>query len=252
MERIEVLSLLLFVGLFGCSKKPAEKPAKRSDAAAPSAVPISIYSQEHSFRIQLPEGTSAQPDGDGTGSFTIKAPTGEVLIGKLTVEEQKKDHIAAAPFQVTYKAATKSGFTISGIQGGDVFFEKAWTHGKTKLLLMRYPASAKAVFDPQVARIAKSFEEYLIYTGPVGMITPNEADDGGALWFGQKEGEAVNDHTICHFSEADSAKFNALKEGQTVTVGGTPEYVTLRGPSEQFAGLYETNIRNCVLTATQR
>jgi hypothetical protein len=77
------------------------------------------------------------------------------------------------------------------------------------------------------------------------MVDRREA--GGWLWFQQAEGDAINDRTICYYSERDAAKFDKLKERQTVTVAGTPEAIVLRERSEVQAGLYETSIKSCVL-----
>lgn len=69
----------------------------------------------------------------------------------------------------------------------------------------------------------------------------------GSIWLAPKEGEAVNERTICCSEKANAAQFERLKENERITVGGVPDDVTIRDSSAQFAGRYEHRIRRCVI-----
>ncbi|MGB6731229.1 MAG: hypothetical protein WBE84_08720 [Xanthobacteraceae bacterium] len=59
---------------------------------------------------------------------------------------------------VTYETRGKNWFVISGTKTGNIFYEKhLLSHGMNEDFVMSYPASAKQVYDPIVARMAKSF-----------------------------------------------------------------------------------------------
>jgi len=61
---------------------------------------------------------------------------------------------------VTYKAQGGSWFVISGTKGDSIFYERhLLSHGgqMTEGFSTTYPAAAKQIYDPIVARMAKSF-----------------------------------------------------------------------------------------------
>lgn len=60
---------------------------------------------------------------------------------------------------ITYEAHGKNWFVISGTKGERIFYEKHVLSHKGEMnedLVISYPASAKAAYDPIVARMAKS------------------------------------------------------------------------------------------------
>ena len=59
---------------------------------------------------------------------------------------------------ITYETRGKNWFVISGTKTGNIFYEKhLLSHGMNEDFVMSYPASAKQIYDPIVARMAKSF-----------------------------------------------------------------------------------------------
>jgi hypothetical protein len=61
---------------------------------------------------------------------------------------------------VTYKASGNNWFVISGTKGNDIFYERhllSHSGQMTEGFSMAYPAAAKQIYDPIVARMAKSF-----------------------------------------------------------------------------------------------
>ncbi len=61
---------------------------------------------------------------------------------------------------ITYETRGKNWFVVSGTRAGSIFYEKhLLSHGAqmNEDFVMSYPASAKQVYDPIVARMAKSF-----------------------------------------------------------------------------------------------
>lgn len=61
---------------------------------------------------------------------------------------------------VTYQANGGDWFVVSGTRGADIFYERhLLSHGgeMTEDFVISYPAAAKPIYDPIVARMAKSF-----------------------------------------------------------------------------------------------
>jgi hypothetical protein len=61
---------------------------------------------------------------------------------------------------VTYQARGNDWFVISGTNGGNIFYERETLSHKAQMtegFLVTYPASLKQIYDPIVARMAKSF-----------------------------------------------------------------------------------------------
>jgi hypothetical protein len=61
---------------------------------------------------------------------------------------------------VTYQANGSDWFVLSGTKGDDIFYEKRLLSHRGEMiegLVISYPASLKATYDPIVAQMAKSF-----------------------------------------------------------------------------------------------
>jgi len=70
---------------------------------------------------------------------------------------------------VTYQAHGEDWFVISGTQGDGIFYERYMlSHGKEMAegFVMSYPAALKQIYDPIVARMAKSFRSGLGFQAP--------------------------------------------------------------------------------------
>ena len=58
---------------------------------------------------------------------------------------------------ITYETRGKNWFVISGTKTDNIFYEKhLLSHGMNEDFVMSYPASRKEIYDPIVARMAKS------------------------------------------------------------------------------------------------
>ncbi len=59
--------------------------------------------------------------------------------------------------QVTYRRAGKGWAVVSGIEGGDIFYQRFEFSGDTvHSVLLRYPQSMRDRYDPVVGPIANS------------------------------------------------------------------------------------------------
>jgi len=232
------------------------------------------YSEKYHYRVAYPPGTYASPaDGPNAGDegefFTVRAGgaalegevSGDPRPGGITagarsqqrirILERYEDHDVrpdpAPPFRVTYEVVKPSWYAFSGTRGGEIFYEKGMLHDNAMLTLrLRYPAAGKSMFDPLAARIAGSFEEYLVVTSKAGVMVGEEGEPG-LLFLDPLPDEAQNEHTTCAIDVEDRPKFARVREGQTVTVAGHPESVEVRRQTAQYSGQYERRLKHCVL-----
>jgi len=69
-----------------------------------------------------------------------------------------KDMNAEQGRVVTYKVLKKSWFVVSGRHDNNLFYSKTIYRGDTSIsFIIEYPASERAIYDPIVTRISKSF-----------------------------------------------------------------------------------------------
>jgi hypothetical protein len=68
---------------------------------------------------------------------------------------------------IAYETRGKTWFVISGTRAERIFYEKhLLSHGMNEDFVMSYPASARQVYDPIVARMAKSFRSGVGFQSP--------------------------------------------------------------------------------------
>jgi hypothetical protein len=271
---ILVAAALLTIGCGSQPKPQAHAEPKAASPAQPGQTSDGHYSEKYHYRVAYPPGTEAAPaEGPNAGDegefFTVHAAdavlTGEVsgnpLQGKVTAEALCQRSIEALklyedydvrpdpapPFQLVYKAVKPAWCVISGTRGDEIIYEKTILAGNAVLTLrLRYPAANKDVFNPLAARIAGSFERYMIVTAKAGVMVGEEGEPG-LLFLDPLPDQAQNEHTTCAVDVKDRAQFSKVAEGQTVTVAGQPEFLNLRAQTEQYSGQYERRITHCAL-----
>ncbi len=60
---------------------------------------------------------------------------------------------------VTYKTSGKNWFVLSGYQGNNIIYIKAFVgKGSSNYLYLQYPSQLKQSYDAQVSRISRSFK----------------------------------------------------------------------------------------------
>jgi hypothetical protein len=113
------------------------------------------------FKMQRPPDaddgrTFKSADG---ADFTVSALYNTLDFTVATYQDFIVKDLAAGSV-ITYQAHGNDWFVISGTRGANIFYERhLLTHGEqmTEDLVISYPAALKAVYDPIVARMAKSF-----------------------------------------------------------------------------------------------
>lgn len=110
------------------------------------------------FKMQPPPGSDdgrAFKSADGA-DFTVSA---SYFALDYTIAKYR-DYIVNnldAGSTITYEARGKNWFVISGTKTDSIFYEKhLLSHGMNEDFVMSYPASRKEIYDPIVARMAKS------------------------------------------------------------------------------------------------
>ena len=110
------------------------------------------------FKMQPPPGSDDGREfktSDGAG-FTVSA---SYFALDFTIAKYR-DYIVNnldPSSSVTYETRGKNWFVISGTKADDIFYEKhLLSHGMNEDFVMSYPASRKQIYDPIVARMAKS------------------------------------------------------------------------------------------------
>ncbi len=110
------------------------------------------------FKMQPPPGSDdgrAFKSADGA-DFTVSA---SYFALDYTIAKYR-DYIVNnldAGSTITYETRGKNWFVISGTKTDSIFYEKhLLSHGMNEDFVMSYPASRKEIYDPIVARMAKS------------------------------------------------------------------------------------------------
>lgn len=109
-------------------------------------------------------------NGDGR-AFLSKDGTAKVLVwGQYNalfkaLKTAYNDDLKSHPKGVTYKALLKSGYVLSGVSGGKIFYQKTLLNGKDgdggavfATFHIEYRSADKAKFDPIVRTMTASFK----------------------------------------------------------------------------------------------
>jgi hypothetical protein len=145
----------------------AAAPAVAQTSGAPNW--RTYHNDRYGTTIDYPDFFKAQAPPDNNDGRSFKSADGAEfsvfasynaldfdLAGFQTFTLKNLDPAAA----VTYQTHGDGWFVISGTKGEGVFYERhLLSHGKqmTEGFVMSYPAGLKQIYDPIVARMAKSF-----------------------------------------------------------------------------------------------
>ena len=124
------------------------------------------------FSVEYPNALLTMqppPENDDGRTFTSSDNTVEMRVwGQYNAENEKINDrydtaVKGLGSQPTYTSLGKTGFVISGIKDGKIHYEKTMYRRDKKVgtwftLVIDYPTSQKAKFDPIVTRIARSFK----------------------------------------------------------------------------------------------
>jgi hypothetical protein len=130
---------------------------------------LTYHNDRYGTTIDYPDLFKAQPPPDANDGRTFKSADGARFV--VFAEYNTLDFNLATyrdfivkdidPGEViTYRSSGDNWFVISGTKGTDIFYERHMlSHGAqmTEGVVMTYPASLRAAYDPIVARMAKSF-----------------------------------------------------------------------------------------------
>lgn len=133
--------------------------------SAPAAVTWKTYSNpRYGFRVDVPSTFEAQPapaNGDGAawrstdGAAELRVWGSNVVDPRDLTTAYKR---ALRQGTVTYKKFSGSWFAVSGISGGQVFYEKQFGGaGCMNAVRFTYPAAQKKRYDPMVTHVEASF-----------------------------------------------------------------------------------------------
>jgi hypothetical protein len=122
------------------------------------------------YTVCYPDGLVPQGEADNSDGQKFLAADGAELIvyGRNNVlNEPLRDVLAAigsrlagASGEVTYKVLKPDWFVVSGRNGATVFYAKTLSsHGQFKSFELTYAASAAAVYDPVIGRLAACFAD---------------------------------------------------------------------------------------------
>lgn len=111
--------------------------------------------------------TAMEPPENGDGmtfladdgaSIAVYGFNNALMVSPDGLADQAGDPQGRPRFTVTYRRVGKDWAVVSGLDGGDVFYQR-FEFGAGDVIhamLMRYPASAKSAYDPLVGPIAAS------------------------------------------------------------------------------------------------
>jgi hypothetical protein len=130
---------------------------------------LTYHNDRYGTTIDYPDLFKAQPPPDANDGRTFKSADGARFV--VFAEYNTLDFNLATyrdfivkdidPGEViTYRSSADNWFVISGTKSTDIFYERHMlSHGAqmTEGVVMTYPASLRAAYDPIVARMAKSF-----------------------------------------------------------------------------------------------
>jgi hypothetical protein len=156
-------------------------PAVAQTAGAPHL--RTYHNDRYGTTIDYPDSFKAEPPPDNNDGRRFKSADGAEFAvfasyGALDFDlagYQKYILEKLGPGKaVTYQAHGEDWFVISGTEGDGIFYERYMlSHGKEMAegfvegFVMSYPAALKPIYDPIVARMAKSFRS------GTGFQTPN-------------------------------------------------------------------------------
>jgi hypothetical protein len=141
---------------------------------------LSYQNDRYGTTIDYPKIFKAQPPPDNDDGQAFKSADGAKfsVFASYNASDYNLDefrdfivkylHPGAV---VTFQAHGVNWFVISGTSGADIFYQRhLLTHGAqmTEGFVMSYPAQLKQIYDPIVARMAKSFR------GGTGFQTPDD------------------------------------------------------------------------------
>lgn len=113
----------------------------------------------------LPQEAPTNNDGrqflapDGKGSLAVFAFYNALEMTPSTLLQERMAELRSEGVEITYKAAKDFWFVLSGIDGGEIFYEKVLfsRDGETILtLLVRYPAVQKDGYERIVTQASRS------------------------------------------------------------------------------------------------
>lgn len=129
---------------------------------------LTYQNDRYGTTIDYPPSFKMQPPPDADDGRTFKSADGadftvsaSYFAMDFTVAEYRDfivKHLEEGS-TITYETRGKNWFVISGTQGDRIFYEKHLLSHKGEMnedLVIAYPASRKATYDPIVARMAKS------------------------------------------------------------------------------------------------
>lgn len=106
-----------------------------------------------------PQGESTNGDGQ---KFKPRQGKGELAVWAShnaldqTIQEALQSYVKP-PFQPTYKVIKPTWFVFSGIDRGNVIYQKSYLHGGVfTTIRFEYPQSEKPTWDPLIAKIVNS------------------------------------------------------------------------------------------------
>lgn len=232
----------------GRTGPPREAP-KSLRAVLPE--PREYYNDSAHYRIRFPSGFSLE---QSEKQQEFKTRDG-LLTGRLAVRPNPQHGSAAAvlagaiqvrspQLNVTYRVAKADWYVYSGLMNDRIVYEKAYVGlNEIRSLTMEYPAAERDRLNPLVAQLAASFESVQILTAKVSFI---DTETMRTVWFEDPK-LAANEVLRAYFDAKDVKAFEAVKEGDTITVEGKPSMVVLRENSDAQAGLYENRIEHSIL-----
>lgn len=122
------------------------------------------------YGVDIPPGFSAIREADNSDGGTSKASDGHAELavwGTNLLDESFASEVrsrmtgdAGDGWAIGYKLVTGSGASWSGTKGGRIFYARAIPKCRDRAAFARieYDASAKALFDPSVSRLARSLK----------------------------------------------------------------------------------------------
>jgi hypothetical protein len=154
---MRLLALAIFA-LLAILPRPAAAAAEWSHYANPRFGTFMEYPSARFEALPPPE------NGDGQ-SFKARDGAKLAIFGSYNIDESTPASYetflrwddSGKYAHVTYRASGDDWLVLSGLRGGDVFYEKYLFRGDTVHgLVITYPQALKAEYNPVAARVAKS------------------------------------------------------------------------------------------------
>ena len=137
---------------------------------------LTYQNDRYGTTIDYPDVFKMQPPPDADDGRTFKSADGaeftvsaSYFARDFTIAKYR-DYIVKnldSGSAIIYETRGKTWFVISGTRAERIFYEKhLLSHGMNEDFVMTYPASARQVYDPIVARMAKSFRSGAGFQSP--------------------------------------------------------------------------------------